>query len=253
MPTSIPHSTQELEQQAARRGSVTPRHVGIILDGNRRWAVAAGLPAVDGYLRGAERVAQTLDWCAEAGIECVTLWALAGSNMVRPKRQIDGLLGAISGGLQGLAASGRWRIRPIGSLHLLPGEMRRRLRQIAEDTADATGILVNVAIAYDGHEEIVTAVREITREWAASGGSTQALLSDFLTAQQIGAHLFTAGQPDPDLVIRTSGEQRLSGFLPWQTMQSELYFCDVLWPEFSREHLAAALDWFSTRQRRHGA
>jgi len=229
-----------------------PRHVAIILDGNRRWSRSHNVPLAEGYRRGAKKVADVLGWCEESGIQVATLWALSTSNLNRPHQEIAELVETITVGLQRLAATGRWRIRPIGFLDRLPDRVTLTLRRIAEQTADATGITVNVAIAYDGREEIVSAVRALVADWTAGGGSARALIEHGLTAEGIGGYLSTYGQPDPDLVIRTLGEQRLSGFLAWQTVQSALYFCDVPWPEFQRDHFERALRWYGNRERRFG-
>jgi short-chain Z-isoprenyl diphosphate synthase len=232
--------------------AATPRHVAIILDGNRRWSRSQEVPLAEGYRRGAEKVGDVLGWCEESGVQVATLWALSTSNLNRPHEQIADLLETITVGLQRLAATGRWRIRPIGFLDRLPERLTLALRRIAEQTAGATGMTVNVAIAYDGREEIVSAVRALVADWAAGGASARDLIERGLTAEGISGYLSTGGQPDPDLVIRTSGEQRLSGFLPWQTVQSELYFCDVPWPEFERDHFERALRWYADRERRFG-
>ena len=240
------------QPQADPFRAVPPRHVAFILDGNRRWSKAAGVALDEGYRRGAEAVVETVGWCSDFGIEHVTLWALATENLRREPTEVDGLLRAVTSGVLALASNGHWRIRPIGVLGVLPSEVAQTLRQTAEETARAPGMHVNIAIGYDGREEIATAVRQLVSEWASSGAPVETLLKSGLTTRRISDHLFTRGQPDPDLVVRTSGERRLSGFLPWQTVASELYFSDVMWPDFKRSDLVEALHWFSTRQRRFG-
>jgi short-chain Z-isoprenyl diphosphate synthase len=230
-----------------------PRHVGVILDGNRRWARQAGADDVaHGHQAGAERITDLLDWCGEAGVEVVTLWLLSNDNLARPASEIAQLLAIIEATVRELGASDRaWRVHPLGALDLLPDSTVRVLKETAEATQDKTGLLVNVAIGYGGRREITDAVRSLLQEHATRGASLEEVV-DVLDVDHIADHLYTRGQPDPDLVIRTSGEQRLSGFLLWQTAHSEFYFCDALWPDFRRIDFLRALRSYAQRERRHG-
>lgn len=229
----------------------TPRHVGVILDGNRRWARQAGADPSHGHRRGAGKIAEFLDWCGDVGVEVVTLWLLSTDNLERPSAELDQLFNIIGDTVDDLAATGRWRLHPVGALDLLPDATARRLKDAADRTADVDGLLVNVAVGYGGRREIIDAVRSVLAQHARLGTSIEAL-AETLDLQHIAEHLYTRGQPDPDLVIRTSGEQRLSGFLLWQSAHSEFYFCEALWPDFRRVDFLRALRAYAQRERRLG-
>ena len=229
-----------------------PKHVGVMLDGNRRWAKAVGLDTAGGYQAGADNIFPLLEWCEEVGVEVVTLWLLSSDNLTsRPPEQLQGLLGIIEGAVDSLAATGRWRVHPVGALDLLPAATAERLKAAEDATRDVDGLLVNIAVGYGGRREIADAVRSLLHEHAAAGTSLEEL-ADVIDVDHIAAHLYTKGQPDPDLVIRTSGEQRLGGFLLWQSAQSEFYFCEALWPDFRRVDFLRALRSYATRERRYG-
>ena len=229
-----------------------PQHVGVMLDGNRRWARSVGLDTAEGYRAGADNIRPMLGWCEEVGVEVVTLWLLSSDNLSnRPPEQLSGLLAIIEGAVESLAEARRWRINPVGALDLLPTETAERLKAAAESTRDLDGLLVNVAIGYGGRREIADAVRSLLTEHAGKGTSLEEL-ADVIDVDHIAAHLYTKGQPDPDLVIRTSGEQRLGGFLLWQSAQSEFYFCEALWPDFRRVDFLRAIRSYAERERRFG-
>ena len=228
-----------------------PKHVGVMLDGNRRWAKAVGRDTAHGHRVGAANIEPLLTWCEEAGIEVVTLWLLSTDNLNRPESELVPLLGIIEEAVDSLADQGRWRIHPVGALDLLPAQTAERLKAAAEATRDVDGLLVNVAVGYGGRREIADAVRSLLAEHAAKGTSLEEL-AQLIDVEQISEHLYTAGQPDPDLVIRTSGEQRLGGFLLWQSAKSEFYFCEALWPDFRRVDFIRALRDYSRRERRLG-
>ena len=231
-----------------------PRHVGVILDGNRRWARAAGARNVShGHQAGADHIADLLGWCEEADVEVVTLWLLSSDNLSRASEELVPLLAIIDETVRRLAApENTWRIHPVGALDLLPDSTVRVLKEAAEATRDKPGLIVNVAIGYGGRREIADAVRALLHEHASRGASLEQVAS-VLDVEHIADHLYTRGQPDPDLVIRTSGEQRLGGFLLWQSAHSEFYFCDALWPDFRRIDFLRALRSYAQRQRRFGA
>jgi short-chain Z-isoprenyl diphosphate synthase len=229
-----------------------PRHVGVILDGNRRWARAAGARTAEGHRAGADRILDFLGWCEDAGVERVTLWLLSTDNLSRPQEELDDLLGIIEDVVGRLSGARRWRVHPVGALDLLPAATAERLKEYEESSRDVDGLHVNVAIGYGGRREIADAVRSLLQEHAARGTSIEEL-AELLDVEHIAEHLYTRGQPDPDLVIRTSGEQRLSGFLLWQSAHSEFYFCEALWPDFRRVDFLRALRSYSQRQRRFGA
>jgi short-chain Z-isoprenyl diphosphate synthase len=230
-----------------------PRHVGVILDGNRRWAKAAGADDVArGHQAGADHITDLLNWCGEAGVEVVTLWLLSNDNLARPATEIAQLISIIEETVRDLAAPAQtWRVHPVGALDLLPDSTVRVLKEAAEATHEKDGLLVNVAIGYGGRREITDAVRSLLQEHASKGASLEEV-AEVLDVEHIADHLYTRGQPDPDLVIRTSGEQRLSGFLLWQSAHSEFYFCDALWPDFRRIDFLRALRSYALRERRHG-
>jgi short-chain Z-isoprenyl diphosphate synthase len=229
-----------------------PRHVGVILDGNRRWARSAGLADVSsGHQKGADHIFELLEWCRQARVEVVTLWLLSTDNLARPAAELAALLRIIENTVQGLVAQG-WHVKPVGALDLLPVETAQVLKDAAEATATAPGLLVNVAVGYGGRREIADAVRSLLHDHATKGTTIEEL-AEILDVEHIADHLYTAGQPDPDLVIRTSGEQRLGGFLLWQSAHSEFYFCDAYWPDFRRIDFLRALRSYAARHRRFGS
>ncbi|SPT53170.1 Short-chain Z-isoprenyl diphosphate synthase [Actinomyces bovis] len=235
-----------------------PRHVGVILDGNRRWARSVGMGASQGHKRGADKISEFLSWAEDVGVRIVTLWLLSTDNLARDPAELAPLLKIIADAIDGLASSGRWNLRIVGATELLPDDVATRLAQAAASTdrpttpgQDDTRVKVNIAVGYGGRQEIADAVRDLLRERAAAGQSLEEVAAS-LSEEDITAHLYTKGQPDPDLVIRTSGEQRLSGFLLWQSVHSEFYFCEVNWPAFRRIDFLRALRDYGQRDRRMG-
>jgi short-chain Z-isoprenyl diphosphate synthase len=231
-----------------------PRHVAVMLDGNRRWARDAGLLDVnDGHRAGAAKISDMLAWCEEARVEVVTLWLLSTDNLNRPEDELRPLLEIIGDVVDELAGpNGRWRLRVVGALDLLPRAMAERLSAAADRTVGRAGLELNVAVGYGGRQEIADAVRKLLLQHAESGTSIEEL-AEVLDVDHIAAHLYTSGQPDPDLVIRTSGEQRLSGFLMWQSAHSEFWFCDAYWPAFRKVDFLRALRDYAARHRRFGS
>ena len=253
---------------AARIDPATvPHHVGVILDGNRRWARSMGFGAAQGHKRGADKIEEFLGWAEQMGVQVVTLWLLSTDNLSRDPAELSPLLDIIAHAVDELAETGRWRLLLVGAVDLLPEPLAERLRAAvarsqppeakAEGTkGEAVGpedrpMQVNIAVGYGGRQEIADAVRELLRERAAAGASLEEVAAS-LSEEDITDHLYTKGQPDPDLVIRTSGEQRLSGFLLWQSVHSEYYFCEVNWPAFRRVDFLRALRDFASRERRLG-
>lgn len=233
-----------------------PQHIGVVLDGNRRWAKAAGASTADGHQAGANKILEFLGWCDEMGIRMVTLYLLSTENLNRPATELEPLLGIISDTLnrlgRGLANGHRLRVHPVGASDLLSPTMAQQLDDLAEKTRDVDGVHVNVAVGYGGRVEIVDAMKELIHD-AEDAGTSLSEMAEELSVEAISDKLYTRGQPDPELVIRTSGEQRLSGFLMWQSAYSEFYFCEALWPDFRRVDFMRALRDFSDRQRRFGA
>lgn len=243
------------EQRLVRQLDPTavPHHVGVMLDGNRRWARKEGLATTaEGYQAGAAHIADLLGWCRGVGIQMVTLWLLSTDNLRRPDEQVGPLLAIIADVVDDLAAPGQpWKLRIVGSMDVLPEELTTRLAAAELRTADRTGIEVNIAVGYGGRQEIADAVKSLLQAKADAGQDLREVIEN-LDVEAIGEHLYTSGQPDPDLVIRTSGEQRLSGFLLWQSVHSEFWFCDAYWPDFRRVDFLRALRDFSARHRRYG-
>ena len=245
------YEARVLRRMAGPLSDSLPRHVGVMLDGNRRWARAVGHDTADGHRAGAANIEPLLGWCDEVGIQVVTLWLLSTDNLNRPAEELEPLLAIIADAVDSLADQRRWRLHPVGALDLLPDDSARRLKAAAEATSDVDGMLVNVAVPYGGRREIADAVRSLLHEHAAKGTSLEEL-ADIISVEHIADHLDTKGQPDPDLVIRTSGEQRLGGFLLWQSAKSEFYFCEAYWPDFRRVDFLRAIRAYAQRERRHG-
>ena len=181
----------------------------------------------------------------------MTIWLLSTENLSRSPAEVAGLVEIIDTTVRELAGTGRWRLNPMGSLDLLPAETAVSLKAAADSTLDRPGMIVNVAIGYGGRREIADAVRSLLQEHARAGTTIEEL-ADVLDVEHISEHLYTAGQPDPDLIIRTSGEQRMSGFLLWQSAHSELYFCEAYWPAFRKVDFLRALRSYAQRHRRFG-
>jgi short-chain Z-isoprenyl diphosphate synthase len=242
------------ERRLARelRPEQIPQHIGVIIDGNRRWARAFGNPPSTGHEAGANKISEFLDWCDDIGVKVVTVWMLSTDNLSRPAEELEPLLGIIEQSVEELVAIGRWRIHPVGALDLLPAPTAEALKHAEAATAKVDGMLVNVAVGYGGRRELADAVRSLLLEEAAKGISIEEL-ADRVDVEHIAEHLYTKGQPDPDLVIRTSGEQRLGGFLLWQSALSEFYFCEALWPDFRHVDFLRAIRSYAQRERRYGA
>ena len=228
-----------------------PAHIGVMADGNRRWARAFGEDVEGGYIAGADKIVEFLGWCDQLHVKLVTLWLLSTDNLNRPPEEVGPLLRVIEDLADELAATGRWKLHPVGALDLLPGATAQRLKDAADRTAGVDGMTVNIAVAYGGRRELADAVRSLLQEHAAQGTTIEEL-ADILDVEHIAEHLYTAGQPDPDLVIRTSGEQRIGGFLLWQSVHSEFYFCEALWPDFRRTDFLRAIRDYAARNRRFG-
>lgn len=229
-----------------------PHHVGAIVDGNRRWAKFAGAGVDTGYQAGADKIEEFVAWCDELGVKIVTLWVLSTDNLRRPPEEIASLLAVIERLVERLATDGRYGIRLLGNLDMLPESSAATLRQ-AQATAPADAAMwVNICVGYGGRQELTDAMRSLLRDEAGKGRSLEDVAAT-LDVDDIAEHLYTKGQPDPDLVIRTSGEQRLSGFLLWQSVHSEFYFCDAMWPAFRRTDFLRAMRSYASRDRRFGA
>ncbi|WP_282852924.1 isoprenyl transferase [Gulosibacter sediminis] len=236
------------------RTQVRPQHVAMIIDGNRRWAKQVGLTdAAAGHRAGAAKMIEFLQWCDRAHIGTVTLYLLSRDNLTsRSSNELTQLMTIIGHLAEQIAESGRFQVQHVGSTEGLAPELAETLERVVTATSGATGPHVNLAIGYGGRNEIVDAMRSIVRSHADSGGSIQEL-ADIVTPEMIGEHLYTGGQPDPDLMIRTSGEQRLSDFMLWQTAHAEFYFVEALGPDLREVDFLRALRDFGKRERRYGS
>ncbi len=239
-----------------RRGAI-PRHVGILPDGNRRFARTSGLQRIgDGHREGADNVARVLGWCDELGIPVVTVWVLSTENLQRPPVELDAIFEIVEERVDDLArrqrrASLPRRIRAVGRRDLLPASTVAAIERVERLTAENTEGDLLVGVGYGGRDEIVDAVRRMIVDHVERGDSLERVATE-LDAEGIARYLYAPDVPDPDLVIRTSGELRLSGFMLWQSAYSEYYFCDAFWPAFRRIDFLRAIRSYAHRQRRLG-
>ncbi|MEQ1737252.1 MAG: isoprenyl transferase [Rhodoglobus sp.] len=243
--------------QSRLRRSLTPEHlphhVAMIIDGNRRWAKLRELEtAAHGHRAGAKKMREFLEWCDDLGIQVVTLYLLSTDNLTgRSQEELDGLFEIIGDLAEELSHFRTWRIQHVGSTDGLPDALIASLKGAQTRTAAGAGMHVNLAIGYGGRREIADAMRSIVQSHESRGGALDSL-AELLTPELISEHLYTGGQPDPDLVIRTSGEQRISDFMLWQSAHSELYFLEALGPDLREVDFLRALRDFARRQRRFG-
>jgi undecaprenyl diphosphate synthase len=230
--------------------SAVPSHVAIIMDGNGRWAKKRGLPRTDGHSAAERAIHTAVEFCGETGIRYLTLYAFSTENWSRPRLEVAFLMRLLSRFIQNNIDElhrKQVKLRVTGRFQDLPRKQRADLTKAMEKTAENTGLVLVLALSYGGRAEILDAVMTLAgkvHDGAVSPGD--------ITEDTIGSLLYNPDIPDPDLIIRTSGEQRLSNFLLWQSAYSELYFTPVLWPDFDREHFRAALDDFAGRGRRYG-
>lgn len=234
-----------------------PRHIGIILDGNRRYGQQRQLtdPRTI-YSLGAEKLDAVLEWCADLGIAAVTLWVFSTDNQGRSAREVSGILGAVEEKLRRLAADPqihrrRVRVRAVGRLAELPESTRAAIADAESATRGYDGLYLTIAVAYGGREEITDAVRKLVAERLHANRPASEVIGA-ITPNEIGRYIYAADLPDPDLIIRTSGELRLSGFLLWQSAYSEFYFSDVYWPAFRKIDFLRAVRDYQRRRRRYG-
>ena len=234
-----------------------PNHVAMILDGNRRFARRWGLSdPSEGHRYGADKVTEVVKWCDELSIPVVTIWGLSTDNLSRDPDELSNIFEIVGERLEALceehARSGsKRRVRAVGRLELLPEDLQRRVRRAEDLTAKSGPHLLNVAVAYGGRDEVLDAIRRMLRAKSASGESALEI-AEKLRNEDLQTHLYAPDMPEPDLIIRTSGEVRLSGFLLWQSVYSELYFCDAPWPAFRNIDFLRAIRSFQQRRRRYG-
>ncbi len=241
-----------LERQLDK--SNIPQHIAVMLDGNRRWADKKnGSKAKTGHLAGAQKIFDFLSWCDGLQVPVVTLYLLSTENLKnRDSEELNDLLVILTELAQEMVRRGNWKLRLVGDRSSLPASFLEVLEQSEIASRKTPGAQVNLAIGYGGRQEITDAMRSIVKDSITEGADLEKL-ADSLTPELIAKHLYTSDQPDPDLIIRTSGEQRLSGFLLWQSSNSELYFEEALWPDFRRVDFLRAIRAFARRHRRFGA
>jgi len=234
-----------------------PRHVGVVLDGNRRFARNLGLsdPGA-GHRAGADKAEEFVDWCDYLGIECVTVWVLSVDNFKRSQDELDSIFAIVEDKVEALGQSqnrsSKRRIRAVGRIELLPESTRDAIARVEAETADNGPYELLIAIGYGGREEITDAVRRMIADRVRNGDSLEGIAGS-LEPDEIGRYMYAPDVPDPDLIIRTSGELRLSGFLLWQSAYSEYYFCDVFWPDFRKIDFLRAIRSYERRKRRRGS
>ena len=222
-----------------------PRCVGVIMDGNRRWAKEQGLPSMEGHRAGYEKFKEFLKWNEDLGVECVIIYAFSTENWKREEGEVSYLMDLSREALRSAEEyNENGSLRVLGDTSKLPEDIRSLIKETEARTAENKGLVLGLAISYGGREEILRAVKGIVEEGVTSGEIGEELFSK---------HLYTRGMPDPDMIVRTSGEQRLSGFLPWQSVYSELFFPKTHWPALSKEEYLSMIEAYAQRHRRFGA
>ena len=229
-----------------------PRHLGVILDGNRRFAIERGMGHLWGHEKGYENVEKLLQWCLDLGIQELTLFAFSTENFTRPPEEVEALMDLLVRACERLAVdptihSNRVKVRAIGRLELLPERLRSAIARAQDATREYDGMHLNIALSYGGRAEIIDAIKRIYRKVSAGE-----LSIDAVDENVVGQHLYKEAMPDPEMIIRTSGEMRLSGFLLWQSAYSELYFADAYFPDFRKVDFIRAVRTFQQRERRFG-
>jgi undecaprenyl diphosphate synthase len=229
---------------------IIPRHIAIIMDGNGRWAEERGLPRREGHRAGADSVRACVEACGDLGVEYLTLYAFSSENWKRPKTEVDALMRLLEAFLKQKTKEMRQRnvrLQAIGRLDLLPERCQKQLHRAIEDTSENSGLTLVLALSYGSREEIVDGVKSVVRA-VREGHIDEAMI----TPDLFGKHLYTRYYPDPDLLIRTSGEMRVSNFLLWQISYAEMYITKTLWPDFRHADLKEAVDEYARRNRRYG-
>ncbi|HPN73257.1 MAG TPA: isoprenyl transferase [Candidatus Omnitrophota bacterium] len=227
-----------------------PGHIAVIMDGNRRWAEKNNVPHISGHSAGVKALDAVTEECAKRGVKFLTVYGFSIENWNRPRGAVESLFSLFSSSLEryiGKVKKNNIRFNTIGRISGLPKDLGEMLNKAVRDTASNTGLVLTAALNYGGRQEIVDAARRVAEDFSATGRDLAGI-----TDNDIEQRLYTAGLPDPDLVIRTSGEIRVSNFLLWQSAYSEFYFTGTLWPDFGAEELGAALEEYGRRQRRYG-
>jgi len=248
--TVVPAGSEEEELVRSIDFGRLPRHVAVIMDGNGRWAQLRHKRRVEGHRAGIHAVRDTVETSARIGLEVLTLYAFSIENWKRPQSEVSTLMSLLKKYLRSeldTLLRNNIRFRVLGRAHELPADVQEELRRAEERTSANAGLCFNIALNYGGRAEITDAVRELFRELLHDGRDPSRI-----DERALAAHLYTAGQPDPDLLIRTSGELRISNFLLWQIAYAEIWVTDVLWPDFRRRHLLQAIGDYQKRDRRYG-
>ncbi|MDD5606130.1 MAG: polyprenyl diphosphate synthase [Patescibacteria group bacterium] len=228
-------------------GNDLPQHIAFVLDGNRRWARAQGLPTLEGHMRGMENIENIAQWCIEKDIKYLTMYAFSTENWDRSPEELDYLFNKVF--VTGFRtymerlAKENVKINIFGEIERFPEKMRAAIKQMVADSQNNTGLNMNFCLDYGGRAEIIRAVKNIVQEGIVPEKIDEAVIAN---------HLYSAGMPDPDLMIRTGGEHRLSGFLLWQMSYTEFYFPQICLPGFTKQDFEEALEWYASRDRRHG-
>jgi len=224
---------------------ILPRHIAIIMDGNGRWAKKRSLPRTAGHVAGAKTFKNIARYCNKIGLEYLTVYAFSTENWKRPKQEVDGIMNLLRDYLKDAEnfKHENIKVRFIGDLEPLDDDIKELIKKDEDGSKDATGLNLNIAINYGGRDEITKAVKKIVQN---------GITADSITEDTISDNLYTAGMPDPDFIIRPSGEYRLSNYLIWQSAYAEYWFSDILWPDFTPKHLEKAIDEYNHRNRRFG-
>ena len=224
---------------------VLPRHIAIIMDGNGRWAKKRSLPRTAGHAAGSKNFKDIARYANKIGLEYLTVYAFSTENWKRPKEEVDNIMGILRDYLRDAKnfKDENIKVKFIGNIDVLDGDIKELIADAEKASENATGLHLNIALNYGGRDEIVNAVKQIINEGKRADEIDEQLISDYL---------YTKGQPDPDFIIRPSGEYRLSNYLIWQAAYAEYWFSDILWPDFKPRHLEQAIDAFNNRNRRFG-
>jgi len=224
---------------------VLPRHIGIIMDGNGRWAKKRSLPRTAGHVAGAKTFKDIARYCNKIGLEYLTVYAFSTENWRRPKDEVDGIMNLLRDYLKDAEnfKDENIKVKFIGNLEPLAEDIKELIKKDEDGSKDATGLNLNIAINYGGRDEITNAVKNLVNK---------GVKAEDITEDMISQNLYTAGMPDPDFIIRPSGEYRLSNYLIWQSAYAEYWFSDILWPDFKPKHLEQAIDEYNHRNRRFG-
>jgi tritrans,polycis-undecaprenyl-diphosphate synthase [geranylgeranyl-diphosphate specific] len=229
-----------------------PHHIAIMMDGNRRYSRSMGNKVIEGHKSGVNTLEKVLDWSIEFGVKIITVYSFSTKNFKRSKEEVEGLMKLFQKNFEAVSKNPKFhknkvKVKAVGNLELLPNNVKEAIKIAEESTAQYDERSVNFAIGYDGRMEIVDAIKKISKEVKEGKLNPNEIDEDI-----VNNNLYTAGLEDPNLIIRTSGEERLSGFLLWQSSYSELYFCDSLWPEFRKVDFLRALRSYQKRERRFG-